>query len=127
MRKPPAHRKPRRSPSRRPSSTPRKRSTVRHTRAIQRDRVHRPFVAVSLSLIWQQLGSLVALQRQLALDGCLWATPRQGSPQALSLRLRTRTASLFQSLLAAVLTSRHSKLRTPRAVHQFCFHSTASP
>jgi hypothetical protein len=50
-------------------------------------------VAVILSLIWQQLGSLVALQRQLPLDGCLWATPRHVRPQALSLRPRTLRAA----------------------------------
>jgi hypothetical protein len=122
-----------------------KSSSVRHTRAVQRDRSKRPLaappderiserlaeiihpttlaqvahyhdlglrervlnlpvmVALVLSMIWRQIEGVSALVRVLRDEGLLWATARRVSQQAVSERLRTLPAELFQRLLLAVL------------------------
>lgn len=122
-----------------------KRSTVRHTRAIQADRVHRPnsvpldqqvseqltqilhpatlnqlahfralhlrarsltlpvMVAVVLTMIWRQIGSVCELTRLLHTEGFLWCSPVPVSQQALSQRLRVFPAELFRRVLMEVL------------------------
>jgi len=122
-----------------------KASSVRHTRAVQRDRSKRPLaappderigerlgeiihpatlaqvahyhglglrervlnlpvmVALVLSMIWRQIEGVSQLVRVLRDEGLLWATPRRVSQQAVSERLRTLPAELFQRLLLAVL------------------------
>jgi hypothetical protein len=122
-----------------------RRSTVRHTRAIQRDRSKHPpvappdpavtarltefihpatlaqldhfrllglrerlltlpvMVALVLSMIWRQVGSVATLLRLLTTEGFLWTAPVQVSEQALSERLRVFPAALFQRILEAVL------------------------
>jgi hypothetical protein len=122
-----------------------KSSSVRHTRAIQRDRSKRPLaappdeqltarlteivhpatlaqvahyhdlglrervlnlpvmVALVLSMIWRQIEGVSQLVRVLRDEGLLWATPQQVSQQAVSERLRTLPAELFQRLLLAIL------------------------
>src|SRR5437588_647363 len=114
---------------------PTKRSTVRHTRAIQRDRSKRPIVAppdpvvaarltelvhpatlaqvahfhalglrertltlpvmvaLVLSMIWRQIGSVATLLRLLNEEGVLWTAPTPVSEQALSQRLRVFPAA----------------------------------
>jgi hypothetical protein len=120
-------------------------SSVRHTRAIQRDRSKRPpvappdpviaarlaevihpatlaqldrfralglrervltlpvMVALVVSMIWRQIGSVATLLRLLNTEGFLWSAPIVVSEQALSQRLRVFPAELFQRVLLAVL------------------------
>ncbi len=120
-------------------------SSVRHTRAIQRDRTKRPpvsppdpevearlrdlihpltlrqvahyhdlglrervlslpvMVALVLSMIWRQVGSVCTLTRLLHHEGLLWTAPVRVSQQALSLRLRVFPAALFHQVLADLL------------------------
>jgi DDE family transposase len=124
-----------------PDPKPQKRSSVRHTRAIQRDRSKRPtvappdeqmaqhltelihpatlaqlahfhdlglrarllslpvMVALVLSMLWRQIGSVHELVRVLQREGFLWTSPVQVSQQALSQRLLTFPAALFQRVL----------------------------
>src|SRR5436305_11540918 len=115
-----------------PPSPPRaakKPSSVRHTRAIQRDRSKRPpvsppapevahyhdlglrervlslpvMVALVLSMIWRQVGSVSTLVQLLHHEGLLWTAPVRVSQQALSLRLRSFPAGLFHRVLDALL------------------------
>ncbi len=133
--------------SKKDESTTKKRSTVRHTRAIQvaqskhvpappldaevekwlTDVIHPATlrqmahyhnlglrerlltlpvtVAFVLSLIWRQIGSVRALVRVLGTAGLLWMTePVKVSQQAVSDRLRTLPAELFERILMEVLT-----------------------
>jgi len=136
-----------------PSKTTRKRSTVRHTRAIQYDRTKRlnsmpldpqvseqltqvihpqtlgqvahfhqlglrervltlpVMVALVLTMIWRQIGSATELVRLLRQEGFLWCSPVQVTEQALSQRLRTFPAALFQRVLADVLPQMHARWR----------------
>jgi hypothetical protein len=122
-----------------------KRSSVRHTRAIQLDRSKRPtvgppdeqvaqrltelihpatlnqlhyyrqlglrqrvltlpvMVALVISMIWREIGSVCELVRVLRAEGFLWTSPRQVSQQALSERLRTFPAELFLRVLLEIL------------------------
>src|SRR5215210_1207657 len=124
---------------------PKKSSSVRHTRAIQRDRSKRlpvappdpviathltevihpatlaqvdhfrslglrervltlpVMVALVLSMIWRQIGSVATLLRLLNAEGFLWTSPVQVSEQALSQRLRGFPAELFWRVLREVL------------------------
>jgi hypothetical protein len=135
------------------SKTTRKRSTVRHTRAIQYDRTKRlnsmpldsqvseqltqmihpqtlgqvahfhqlglrervltlpVMVALVLTMIWRQIGSATELVRLLRQEGFLWCSPVQVTEQALSQRLRTFPAALFQRVLADVLPQMHARWR----------------
>ena len=128
-----------------PEVRSKKPSSVRHTRAIQRDRSKRPpvappdpvvaarltelihpatlaqldhfrslglrarvltlpvMVALVLSMIWRQIGSVATLLRLLAEEGFLWTAPVQVSEQALSQRLRGFPAELFWRVLTALL------------------------
>jgi hypothetical protein len=127
------------------SSKPKKPSSVRHTRAIARDRSKRPpvappdeqvsahltalihpltlsqvahyhdlglrervlslpvMVALVLSMIWRQIGSVCTLTRLLHDEGFLWTGPVQVSQQALSQRLRVFPAELFARVLHDLL------------------------
>jgi hypothetical protein len=127
------------------TGTPKKPSSVRHTRAIQRDRSKRPdvappdeqiaerlteivhpatlaqvahfhrlglrervlnlpiMVALTLSMVWRQIGAVNELAKLLRTEGLLWAKPRQVSQQALSERFRTFPALLFLQVLLTVL------------------------
>jgi hypothetical protein len=131
-------------PPTRAAST-KKTSTVRHTRAIQRDRSKRPLtappdteielrltdllhpltlgqvahypdlglrqrvlslpvlVALVLSMIWRQVGSVTTLVHVLHREGLLWIAPLRVSQQALSTRLRTLPADLFRRVLDDLL------------------------
>jgi hypothetical protein len=60
-------------------------------------------VALVLSMIWRQLGSVATLLRLLNTEGFLWASPVPVSEQALSQRLRTFPAELFWRVLEALL------------------------
>jgi len=134
-----------------PSKKTQKRSTVRHTRAIQYDRTKRPnsmpldpqvterltqilhphtlgqvahfhrlglrqrlltlpvMVALVLTMIWRQIGSATELVRLLCHEGFLWCSPVQVTEQALSQRLRTFPAQLFQRVLLDVLPQMHAR------------------
>lgn len=137
-----------------PSDKPtRKRSSVRHTRAIQRDRSKRPvaappdpqvverltelihpatlaqldhfrklglrerlltlpvMVALVLTMIWRQIGSVCELLRLLNTEGFLWCSPTPVSQQALSQRLLTFPAALFQRVLEDVLPRMHARFQ----------------
>jgi hypothetical protein len=134
-----------------------KTSSVRHTRAIQRDRSKRPpapppageiaerlteliqplslqhqaayyaqrglrqrvltlpvLVALVLSLIWQQVGSVSALVRQLTERGVLWTGRVQVSQQALSQRLRVFPAGLFEQVLRSLLPQMQERWQARR-------------
>ena len=125
---------------------PKKRSSVRHTRAIQRDRTkhslsappaeavvarlteivhpatlaqvsyfHRlglrarlltlpVMVALVLSLLWRQIGSINELVRVVHTEAVLWVPPlRALTQQALAQRLRTLPAALFNRVLQTIL------------------------
>ena len=60
-------------------------------------------VALVLSMIWRQLGSVATLLRLLTEEGFLWTAPVQVSEQALSQRLRVFPAALFRDVLLALL------------------------
>lgn len=147
-----------------------KKSSVRHTRAIQCDRSKRPSVAPSakaveerlaelihpatynqlalfhtmglrermlalpvmvafvLSLIWRQMGSVSEAVRVLNREGFLWSSPTSVSQQAVSERLRTLPALLFEGVFGEImpqLLARHQARRRPlapavaRALHHF--------
>jgi hypothetical protein len=129
----------------------RKRSSVRHTRAIQRDRSKQPssappdekveemleelvspsiytqtayyrwlgmreriltlpvMVAFVLSLIWRQVGSVMEAVRELNGHGLLWVEPTSVSQQAISERLRTFPAELFERVLMDILPRMHQR------------------
>jgi hypothetical protein len=134
-----------------PQPKPKKRSSVRHTRAIQRDRSKRPtvappdeqmaqhltelihpatlaqlahfhalglrarlltlpvMVALVISMLWRQIGSVHELVRTLHREGFLWTSPVRASQQALSQRLLTFPAALFQRVLHDVLPQLHAR------------------
>ena len=128
-----------------------KASSVRHTRAIQRDRSKRPagppppeqieaqltefvqpatlaqldyygqlglrervltlpvMVGLVLSMIWRQIGGVSELIRLLRSEKMLWVEPRQVSQQAVSERLTSLPAELFERILQAVLLQMHAR------------------
>src|SRR3990170_4527800 len=130
---------------------PKNTSSVRHTRAIQRDRTKRPLaappdeqvaarlteivhpatlnqvsyyhqlglrertltlpvmVALVLSLIWRQVGSVCELVRVVRTEVLLWSPPLKMSQQAFSERLRTLPAGLFLRVLLSVLPLLHAR------------------
>jgi hypothetical protein len=142
-----------------PPSPPRaatKPSSVRHTRAIQRDRTKRPpvsppdpevearltalihpltlrqvahyhdlglrervlslpvMVALVLSMIWRQVGSVATLTQLLHHEGLLWTAPVRVSPQALSVRLRAFPADLFRRVLDDLLPQMQARWQERR-------------
>lgn len=66
-------------------------------------------VAVVLTLIWRQVGSVCELTRLLHLEGFFWCSPTPVSQQALSQRLRVFPAHLFHQVLADVLPQLHAR------------------
>ncbi len=60
-------------------------------------------VALVLSMLWRQIGSVHELVRVLQREGFLWISPVQVSQQALSQRLLTFPAALFQRVLLDLL------------------------
>jgi hypothetical protein len=131
--------------SRQPRKPRNNRSSVRHTRAIQRDQIKRPIsvpldepmsqhltqiihpvtvgqvshyhelglrervltlpimVALVLTMIWRHIGSVCELVRMIEDEGFLWTAPVQVTQQALSQRLRTFPAALFQRVFEELL------------------------
>jgi hypothetical protein len=69
-------------------------------------------VALVLSLIWRQFGSVSEALRVLKQEGLLWAKPVEVSQQALSQRLRTLPAELFERLLNEVLPQMQARWQT---------------
>jgi len=66
-------------------------------------------VALVLSMIWRQIGSVCTLSRLLHDEGFLWTAPTQATQQALSLRLRVFPAALFQRVLDDLLPRMHAR------------------
>jgi hypothetical protein len=66
-------------------------------------------VAVVVSMIWRQIGSVHELVRTLHREGFLWTSPMQVTQQALSQRLLTFPAALFQRVLDEVLPKLHAR------------------
>lgn len=66
-------------------------------------------VALVLTMIWRQVGSVSELVRELRREGFLWISPVRVSQQALSQRLRTFPAELFQRVLLEVLPLLHAR------------------
>jgi len=66
-------------------------------------------VALVLSMIWRQIGSATELIRVLAQEGLLWVSPVQVTQQALSLRLLSFPAALFERVLMDVLPLVHAR------------------
>lgn len=66
-------------------------------------------VAVVISLVWRQLASVSETLRVLQTEGLLWTEPTHVSQQAMSERLRTFPAELFQRVLHDVLPIMQSK------------------
>ncbi len=66
-------------------------------------------VALVLTMIWRQIGSARELVRLLHQEGFLWCSPVQVTEQALSQRLCTFPAELFQRVLADVLPVMHAR------------------
>ena len=60
-------------------------------------------VALVLSMIWRQIGSVSTLVRMLHDEGFLWTAPVQVSEQALAMRLRVIPAALFKGVLDDLL------------------------
>lgn len=56
-------------------------------------------VAMIVSMVWRQFTSVSEALRVMKTEGLLWADPVQVSQQALSERLRTLPASLFERIL----------------------------
>ena len=154
---------------------PKKRSSVRHTRAIQRDRSKRPIsappaeavvarlteivhpatlaqvsyfhglglrarlltlpvmVALVLSLLWRQIGSINELVRVVHTEAVLWVPPlRDLTQQALAQRLRTLPAALFDRVLQTILPVLQGRWQArqrplPPAVAWATAHFTAVP
>src|ERR687885_1605549 len=139
-----------------PPRAPKKTSSVRHTRAIQRDRSKRPplsppdaevearltalihpltlrqvahyhdlglrervlslpvMVALGLSMIWRQVGSVTTLTHLLHREGLLWTAPVRVSQQALSVRLRAFPADLFRRVLDDLLPQMQARWQERR-------------
>jgi hypothetical protein len=66
-------------------------------------------VALVLSMIWRQIGSACELARVLRQEGFLWTSPVQVTQQALSARLLTFPAILFERVLLDVLPQVHAR------------------
>ena len=60
-------------------------------------------VALVVALIWRQVPSVSTLVQLFARERLLWEPPRRVSQQALSERLRTLPAELFEAVLQQVL------------------------
>jgi hypothetical protein len=66
-------------------------------------------VALVLTMIWRQIGSVTELVRLLRQEGFLWCSPVTVTEQALSQRLRTFPAELFQRVLEELLPSMQAR------------------
>lgn len=73
-------------------------------------------VAFVLSLIWRQIGAVSEAVRVLEREGFLWTAPTKVTQQAVSARLRTLPAVLFEGLfhqLVPELLARHAQRSRP--------------
>jgi hypothetical protein len=68
-------------------------------------------VALVLSLVWRQFASVSEALRVMKTEGLLWSGPVQVSQQALSERLRTFPAELFERILGDVLPTMQARWR----------------
>jgi hypothetical protein len=68
-------------------------------------------VALVLTMIWRQVGSVCELLRLLNTEGFLWCSPVPVSQQALSQRLLTFPAVLFQRVLEEILPTMHARFQ----------------
>jgi len=60
-------------------------------------------VALVISMIWRDIGSVCELVRVLQAEGFLWTSPTQVTQQAVSEHLRTFPAKLFLRVLLEIL------------------------
>jgi len=75
-------------------------------------------VAFVLSLIWRQIGAVSEAVRVLGREGFLWSAPVEVTQQAVSERLRTLPAVLFEGIFQAVvpaLLARHAQRSRPES------------
>ena len=68
-------------------------------------------VALVISMIWREIGSVCELVRILEAEGFLWTSPKQVTQQALSERLRTFPAKLFLRVLLEILPLMQARWR----------------
>ncbi|MCL4395486.1 MAG: IS4 family transposase, partial [Chloroflexi bacterium] len=68
-------------------------------------------VALVLTMIWRQVGSVRQLVHLLNTEGLFWAEPTQVSQQAVSQRLRTLPAELFLQVLTTLLPQLQARWR----------------
>jgi hypothetical protein len=66
-------------------------------------------VALVLTMIWRQIGSVTELVRLLRQEGFFWCSPVQVTEPALSQRLRTFPAELFERVLEDLLPRMHTR------------------
>jgi hypothetical protein len=71
-------------------------------------------VAFVLSLLWRHIGAVSEAVRVLTAEGMLWTSPVQVSQQAMSQRLRTFPAVLFERILLAVLPAMQARWQARR-------------
>ncbi|MBA3531893.1 MAG: IS4 family transposase, partial [Ardenticatenales bacterium] len=68
-------------------------------------------VALVVSLIWRQIGSVNELVRVVRQEAVLWSPPVRISQQAFATRLRCLPASLFAAILHDILPPLHERWR----------------
>ena len=66
-------------------------------------------VAAVVTLLWRQVPSVCELSRMLGREECLWAAKLKVSQQALSQRLLSFPAELFEQVLLALLPRLHQR------------------
>jgi hypothetical protein len=71
-------------------------------------------VALVLSMIWRQVGSVATLTQLLHHEGLLWTAPVRVSQQALSVRLRAFPADLFRGVLDDLLPQMQARWQERR-------------
>ena len=71
-------------------------------------------LAAILTLVWRQVPSVRELNRMLAREDLLWAKAKKVSQQALSQRLLTFPASMFERVLADLLVTLNSPMASEK-------------
>jgi hypothetical protein len=66
-------------------------------------------VALVLSLIWRQMGSVCELARVVNREAVLWAPRQKITQQAINMRLRVMPAQLFWNVLGQILPVLHAR------------------
>jgi hypothetical protein len=66
-------------------------------------------VALVLSLIWRQMGSVCELARVVNREAVLWTPGQKITQQAINMRLRVMPAQLFWNVLGQILPVLHAR------------------